>query len=417
MQTVVRWLSLILIFVVPWEDTITIGSLGSLTRLMGVGVAGLWMLTVLAKGRLRRFHPFHAAVVLFVVWNVSSAFWTRDLAVTQVRIKTYVQLFLFVLILWDLFTTEVTLRAGLQAYVLGAWVLVFGTIANYLAGVEIEQYSGGRYGATGVNANELAVFLVLALPLAWHLAVAMPADSIPHRIGRLVNLAYLPAGTFAIVLTGSRTSLFAVVPTIVYILWSFPRLKLTSRILILAGLIAGALVLLPYLPQSTLERLGTVGTSIASGDLGGRVNLWRMAMAEFLTHPLMGIGSGAFSSATIAGTYVHNTFLSILAETGMIGFVLFAAMLAIVTYQALRQPKESSRLWGCVLLVWAMAALSLTFELEKATWLFLSFIVISASLPSMRRRSEEGSACLSHMRALSDALPNPAQSAAGPGIR
>ena len=193
METVVRWLSLILIFMVPWEDTMTIGSLGSLTRLIGVGVAGLWMLTVLAKGRLRRFHPFHAAVVLFVVWNVSSAFWTCDLAVTQVRMKTYVQLFLFVLILWDLFTTEVTLRAGLQAYVLGAWVLVFGTVSNYLAGVEIKQYSGGRYSATGVNANELAVFLALALPLAWHLAVAVQADSMLHRIGRLVNFA-VPTG-------------------------------------------------------------------------------------------------------------------------------------------------------------------------------------------------------------------------------
>jgi O-antigen ligase len=211
--------------------------------------------------------------------------------------------------------------------------------------------------------------------------------------------------------------LFAVAPAILYMLWTSSRLKLISRILLLAALIAIALTLLPHLPQSALGRLETVGTSIASGDLGGRVNLWRMAMAEFLTHPLVGIGSGAFSSATIAGTYVHNTFLSILTETGMIGFVLFAVMLAIVTYQALRQPKESSRLWGCVLLVWAVAAVSLTFELKKATWLFLSFIVISASLPSMRRRTEEGSDCVSHARGLSDVLHNPAPSAVGPNTR
>ena len=192
-------------------------------------------------------------------------------------------------------------------------------------------------------------------------------------------------------LTGTRTSLFAVVPAIVYMLWSFPRLKLTSRILILAGLIAGALVLLPYLPQSALERLGTAGTSIASGDLGGRVFLWHMAIAEFLTSPLVGIGSGGFSSTSMAGTWVHNTFLSVLAETGMIGFVLFAVMSAIVTYQALRQPKESAKLWGCVLLIWVMGALSLSWEFRKATWLFFSFVVISANLPSARRRAEEDS--------------------------
>lgn len=402
MQSAAKWLLLTLIFMVPWEDAVTIGAWGSLARLIGIAVAGLWAMTALAKGRLRRFHPFHASLLLFVLWNMLSVFWSPDLVVTQRRIVTYIQLCLLALILWDLFTTQDALRAGLQAYVLGAWVCVFSSIANYLAGVETGPYSGGRYAATGVNAVELAVNLALALPLAWHLAVAVQSDSILHRIGRLVNFAYLPAASFAIVLTGSRTSLFAVMPTAFYILWSSRRLKLISRILILVVLVAIALALQSYLPQSALDRLGTVGTSIASADLGGRVNLWRKAMALFFSHPLVGIGSGGFSSTIIVGTWVHNTFLSVITETGMVGFELFAVMLAIVTYQVFRQPKESSILWGCVLLVWTMGALSLSWEFRKPTWLFLSLIVISASLPSASCKAGVDSASVSQAGVLPD---------------
>ena len=40
MRKVAIWLSLIMIFMMPWEDAITINSLGSLTRLTGFVVAG-----------------------------------------------------------------------------------------------------------------------------------------------------------------------------------------------------------------------------------------------------------------------------------------------------------------------------------------------------------------------------------------
>jgi O-antigen ligase len=82
------------------------------------------------------------------------------------------------------------------------------------------------------------------------------------------------------------------------------------------------------------------------------------------------------------GAFAHNTFLSILAELGLIGFVLFAGILAIVTHKALTQMKGLSALWLTVLAIWAIGSFSLTWEFRKPTWLFFSLIIISGSLLS-----------------------------------
>ena len=89
---------------------------------------------------------------------------------------------------------------------------------------------------------------------------------------------------------------------------------------------------------------------------------------------------------TTIGSESHQTFLSILAETGLIGFLLFACILAIVVNQAVRLPKGYSGLWLAVFFVWAIGVLSLSFEFRKATWLFLSFVIIegAALKPQLR---------------------------------
>ena len=94
----------------------------------------------------------------------------------------------------------------------------------------------------------------------------------------------------------------------------------------------------------------------------------------------MGIGSGALTTAIGASEVAHNTFLSVLAELGLIGFTLFIVILGIVVHQAIKQSKQHSGLWLTILLIWAIGVSTLTWEYRKPTWLLLSLIVISANL-------------------------------------
>jgi O-antigen ligase len=286
MRTIAFWLSLILIFMIPWENSVTIASLGTLIRVTGLLVAAFWVVTVLATGRFRKPHPFHLTVCLFVLWNVISAFWSVDVDWTVLRIQTYFQLAGLVLILWDLYTTPAALKAGLQAYVLGAYVSIGSTVANYLAGRAASDFSSWRrYTGAGLDANSLALILALGLPVAWHLAVSA-GNSKKSDVFRLVNYAYIPPALFAILLTASRMGLLITVPAFLFILGTFTRLKLFSRALIFAALIGALFALQALVPQTSFDRLVTTGTSIATSDLGGRVDIWRQGMAVFSEHPL-----------------------------------------------------------------------------------------------------------------------------------
>lgn len=98
MRKLTFWLATLLIFIVPWEDSITLPSLGSAARLVGLALAALWAVMIVLEGRFRRPHMFHALVLLFFLWNFASIFWSPDSVPTLQRIKTYGQIFLLLLI-------------------------------------------------------------------------------------------------------------------------------------------------------------------------------------------------------------------------------------------------------------------------------------------------------------------------------
>ena len=196
MRTVGFWLSLMMIFMISWEDMIHIGDL-TLARVTGLSVAGFWILTVLVTGRFRKPHPFHLAIALFVLWNAVSVFWSINIDRTVVRLLTYVQLAGLVLILWDLYASSAAVKAGLQAYVLGAYVAAGSIIANYFGGTELFT---GRYTATGFNVNDVGLTVALGIPVAWHLAVSEGDSKMAQRL-RLANYAYIPVAVLAVFLS------------------------------------------------------------------------------------------------------------------------------------------------------------------------------------------------------------------------
>jgi O-antigen ligase len=153
-----------------------------------------------------------------------------------------------------------------------------------------------------------------------------------------------------------------------------------ARITIFLFLIAAAYYLLPLIPQESFQRLSTTGTEISSGDLNGRVELWRQGIVAFEEHPLLGVGSNMYRSVNTENKVAHNSFISVLVELGLVGIVLFGITLAIAIRQIFGQPTWDTRLWLAVLAGWVVAASTLTWEYRKPTWLFLSLIVANAAL-------------------------------------
>ncbi len=104
----------------------------------------------------------------------------------------------------------------------------------------------------------------------------------------------------------------------------------------------------------------------------------------------------------------HNTYLSVLVEEGLVGFVLFAAILWIVFRTAWRQPKWERRFWLTVLAVWAIGASTLTWEHRKTTWLFMTLIIAAGALrPTPEDRSRDRRDAELDMRATHELASGP----------
>jgi len=390
MRTIALWLSLGLVFVIPWENDIRIAGLGSLARAVGLLATAFWVGTVLVRGQLRRPTPFHAAVFLFVLWNAASIFWTRFPVDSFDRIETYVQLFVLTLLLWDLYLTPRAMRFGMQAYVLGGVVAVVYTVINYFSGA---GYRGGaRFSVSGLNPNNMGVMLALGIPLAWYLATSSNWGRNPLVL-RIISYAYIPGAVLAILLSASRTSLVAAVPGFLYILLSFTRLRLFTRILVFIGLAYALFALQPLVPETSFERLSETGSSISSGDLTGRVDIWQDGLNMFVEQPIWGVGSGVFRQTGELNKPPHNVFLSVLVEGGIIGMVLFVLAMLLVVRQIVRHDTWWDRsLWLTLFLIWAAGAFTLNWEYRKVTWLIFSFVVCSANLYRPERHHTTASA-------------------------
>ena len=188
------------VFSLPWENFIVIPGVGVFSRVIGAVAVGLTIVVNVISGRFRRWHVFHVAALLFVVWAAGVLLIFYNPAVMPKKFWTFVQLLVMIWMIWELAPSRSRVIGLLNAYVLGSYVSALDTILLYRrAGGAARRFAGG-----GGDPNDLAMTLAAAIPMAWYLGMTY------HRpIVRWACRAYIPLGLLAIGLTGSRGGMIA----------------------------------------------------------------------------------------------------------------------------------------------------------------------------------------------------------------
>ena len=194
MRTIAFWLSLVFVLTIPIEAVAEYPALGSASRVIGIALAGFWVATVVVSGRLRKFTLFHIAILIFIFWNAISVFWSMNADRSVEHLITWVQIFLMVCILWDLYTTRESVEAALQMYVLGGYVALGSTVINFIVG---NTFYYGRFSAAGTSPDDLGAILAIGITIAWYLADSKSNNAILRSL-KWVNYAYIPAALLGI---------------------------------------------------------------------------------------------------------------------------------------------------------------------------------------------------------------------------
>jgi O-antigen ligase len=388
-RKVTFFLICVFVFSLPFEVAVSFESLGTISRLIGLGAALLGVLTVIYEGRFRKPGVVLWLSFAFVMLTAISFLWTTDYEATLDRVPTYVQLLGLVWMLWEFARRPIDQKHLLLAYCLGAFVAIAQVIYNFTSGVHFVDafhFGGGgpRYAVSGFDPNDCGVTLALGIPMAWHLFVNSKGAA------RLM-IVYVPLACIAILLTASRGALLAASCALLIVPLAVPRGKGIGRALAVSVVcVMAAAAAVTIVPESTWSRLATTGQEITQGTMDGRKGIWIGALRTFQERPLLGFGAGAFRTAVantplpVGQRYPHNTnphnaFLAVLIEQGLIGFVIFGLLVAICVARLWVMSSGDRNTAAVLMLTWFIGAMSLGWQYRKPTWLLFGLLAAQAS--------------------------------------
>lgn len=192
-----------------------------------------------------------------------------------------------------------------------------------------------------VNRNDFAALIemTIAFPLGMFLVGAVPKDK---RL--LYSIAIVLMGV-ALLLSGSRGGLVALLAEILFLIFLTIKskgtkgvlLKATTAVLFLVIMIAGAAFVGG---ETTLTRI-TEEQGELSVETTNRLHIWSTSLKIIASNPIFGVGLGAFPQAytkfdTLSGAerveQAHNDYLQVLTDAGIFGLI-FAAFFVIYLFK------------------------------------------------------------------------------------
>ena len=269
-------------------------------------------------------------VAALVLWVMTSMAWAQEAPIGESVFFEWIAAALVVLVISTALTSPRYLRLAAAAFVLGAVISVaLGLVGGAVQTTELDRAVGGIG-----DANVLAAGIMPAIVVAAGLA----AGSRRFGVGLLVLIAVVVL-TIGLVATGSRGGFVAglVGAAAMLALGRGHRAGLVVLLLCVIGAAAAWF----SVDTAAWERV----SDISGGGTGtGRSELWATAWQMWQDHPLVGVGLEAFRDN--ASSYVrelgpiefasflveqpkvvHNTYLQLLAETGILGLALYLVVI------------------------------------------------------------------------------------------
>jgi O-antigen ligase len=278
------------------------------------------------------------AVALFALWLTLSVIWASSPNDTGEALQNW----LIAMLAFILTITTVQTPRGVAivavAFIVGAVISVIFGLAGGGLSATAEATSevtgqGGRFTGGGGDPNVQAAGYLIAMFLCagcWSLTRGRLG-----RVGLMLAFVITTVGFFA---TQSRGGLLALAFATIAGLVLLPRQR--KRLLGLTAAAGVGLAVVAAANPMAISRMTNFG-----GGSSGRDDLWQVAWTIFKDHHWIGIGlnnfeavephyslnSGVLNRVELIAEHphlVHNLYLQLLTETGVIGFALFLVVIA-----------------------------------------------------------------------------------------
>lgn len=317
-------------FLISFFEPYLNGALGSITKYYIFLLIGILCLS----HRKLKIQSFHWCFLAWLIYKWMTVLWTPNTYIFNLHVLSQIGMIALLVVLTAIPLDQKTIDCIVNTMWFGSFTIGFLSLfmSRPYHGIATTRQVLYLFGQEA-DPNNQAAFLLLGLAIAlYHLIFEKK-----HIVLSVVTVA---VNAYSLFLTGSRGGLVGLVCIgIVLLFTSAKGEKIGSRfrLAILIALLGIALYFLAahFLPEDIFLRLFSFETYEGGSE---RDIIWKNGW-ELLTSGLnflFGAGWGAYYGYNGIYSAIHNTFLSMLCDVGLIGFALFFAPILKVCFDFLK---------------------------------------------------------------------------------
>lgn len=356
---------------------VEIPGLGSAMKILSILLLLIGILLLISEDAVISFkNRLALAWTAYVAYTALSCFWSADFETSFVLSAGLIQVLVLSLVLakFDFHEEELWIIEG-------AWFLVSLICLLLFFGGAGQQYEyGGRttivLSSGGADPNEFCAYFYMTLAF---LTVRLCGTRL--RPVSLVYFSYMLLLFYCILLTGSRGGLLAAFAA-VGVVWMFSASAPLKKIALLCVTLAALYLIfthffIPNLPQAIWERYQPA--SIIQDRGSERAEIWETAFSDIFSGTSRLIyGYGPFG-ATFMRSTMHNQFIQVLMDGGILGLLLYGNLCVELLKKAYRNGPAC--LGGMVAAFTALLTLS-AYAFFKPIW-----VIFLMGLLTIKRRN------------------------------
>lgn len=173
------------------------------------------------------------------------------------------------------------------------------------------------------NPNTFGIFMFFCMAATLVLFIMQRSRGANNRVSAILLCSSLILQFSALFLTFSRAAFLALALFATFFLWfTARRLSAIPPLFLITGVLFKGKALING--EGIAEKILLL--------LSGRADLWHEALKLFVKYPLLGVGPGGWITASGQMLPVHNTYLHIAVELGVVALLAYLASIIAVLY-------------------------------------------------------------------------------------
>lgn len=332
----------------------------------------------------KNFGLIHLVSLIFIGWIFISNPEAAWYGYSRNWLLTYVQLWILLLLTGELINSPKKHVIFMAIFAIVSLISAFAALQQGYIGETIS--TSIRAGGLANQPNATARYFVIAMLFFNYLG-----SIVESRLLRFLAISGSVITFLGVFFTLSRTGILLLLVAIgLQIIITFQRRK--SIKIIFVYLIA--YFFLWFLSDEIFLILDTIIPSIQQGSdtVGIRFSLWSAGLQMWLDHIVQGVGIGNFQGYSryymtsvpvyYSNLVAHNSYISVLSETGIVGFILFF----LILYLGLKNFSKSSKnediritalrkIWLIVFLIMILSGLTKNDQYDKFLWFVIGISV------------------------------------------